>query len=131
MTVGKHNLIRYRNGRTPDDEDGLENKVHGDPVENGSDSHGLSEVEAAKDGPVGEPLLVVVGAGRLDGLDGEVGRERPADQVGDGRREAEHVEEDEHDRARAQGEHTVRLGNLGLLLDLPQDRVLVQLSPVN
>ncbi len=94
----------------------------------GTDGHGLGEVEATKDGPVGEPLLVIVGARRLDGLDGEVSRERPADQVRDGRGQAEHVEEDERDRARAEREHTVRLGHLRLLLDLPQDRVLVELT---
>lgn len=47
--------------------------------------------------PVREPLLVVIGAGRLDGLDGEVGGEDPADEVGDGLGEAEHVEEDQDD----------------------------------
>lgn len=106
---------------TPDDQDRLEDKVHGDPVKNGADRDRLEEVHAAKDGlscvstnslprqplpaafernsayPVREPLLVVIGAGRLDGLDGEVGGEGPADEVGDGLGETEHVEEDQDD----------------------------------
>lgn len=47
--------------------------------------------------PVSQPLLVVVGAGGLDSLDGEVGGEGPADEVGDGGSEAEQIQEDEGD----------------------------------
>lgn len=49
--------------------------------------------------PVGQPLLVVVGRRGLDGLDREVGRETPADDVGDERSETEGVEEDKEDGA--------------------------------
>lgn len=98
---------------TPNGEESLEDKPHGDPVEDGSETEGLGEVEGAEDDlglgagslghvsthPVGQPLLVVVGAGRLDGLDREVGGKGPTDEVGDGLGEAEDVEEDQGDGA--------------------------------
>lgn len=34
---------------TPDDEQALEDKPHGDPVEDSSEAHGLGEVERAED----------------------------------------------------------------------------------
>lgn len=49
--------------------------------------------------PVGEPLLVIILAGGLERVNGEISGQTPADQVGHGLSEAEHVEEDEDDRA--------------------------------
>lgn len=49
--------------------------------------------------PVSQPLLVIVGRGALDSLDRQVSGQSPADEVGDGRGEAKHVEKDQYDRA--------------------------------
>lgn len=54
----------------------------------------MNERSTTKTYPVSKPLLVVIGARRLDSLDGEVSGEGPTDKVGDGGSEAEHVEED-------------------------------------
>lgn len=93
--------------------------------------------------PVSEPLLVVVRAGRLDSLDGEVSGKSPADQVGHGRGEAEHVEEDEddgtalsayistrnwsHDSRDGKTENAVCLGNLRSGFNVTEDGVFVEL----
>ena len=69
---------------TPDGEQSLEDKPHWDPVEDGTETHGFTEVETSKDDPVGEPLLVIVGTWALDSLDREVGWESPSDEVGNG-----------------------------------------------
>lgn len=84
---------------TPDGEKGLENKVHRNPVENRPQTHGLDEVKRTKDDPIGQPLLVIVGLRRLNGQDGKISGESPADEVGDGLGKAKHIEEDEKDRA--------------------------------
>ena len=52
-----------------------------------------------KSHPVSQPLLVIVGRGALDSLDRQVSGQSPADEVGDGRGEAKHVEKDQYDRA--------------------------------
>jgi len=62
-------------------------------------SAGSNEKGRGWTNPVSQPLLVVVGSWRLDGLDGEVSRERPSDEVGHGLSEAEEVEEDQSDGA--------------------------------
>jgi hypothetical protein len=98
---------------TPDGEDGLEDKVERDPVEDSSDTHRLDKVKTAKDDlvvslrfaegllayPVGEPLLVVVGSWALESVDREISGQSPTNQVGYGLSEAKHVEEDQDDRA--------------------------------
>jgi hypothetical protein len=57
-------------------------------------------VESAKlTYPIGQPLLVIVRAGALDSLNREVCGKSPTDKIRDGRSEAEHVEEDEDNRA--------------------------------
>jgi len=65
----------------PDDEEGLEGKVPGDIVEDDTEGEGFEEVEEAKDYPVGEPLDVIVGRWRFDGLEGEVGGQTPTHEV--------------------------------------------------
>lgn len=112
----------------PDGEKGLENKVHRNPVENRPQTHGLDEVERTKDDPIGQPLLVIVGLRRLNGQDGKISGESPADEVGDGLGKAKHIEEDEKDRGETKGDDTVGLGDLGLLLKLTEDWVLVKLG---
>lgn len=55
------------------------------------------------DDPVGQPLLIVAGLGRLESLDGEEGRDGVADETRHGRSERKHVEPDAD-------EETVRCG---------------------
>jgi len=57
----------------PDDKEGLESKVPRDIVEDDTEGEGFEEVEEAKDDPVGEPLYVVMGRGRFNGLERQVG----------------------------------------------------------
>lgn len=112
----------------PDGEKGLENKVHRNPVENRPQTHGLDEVKRTKDDPIGQPLLVIVGLRRLNGQDGKVSGESPADKVGDGLGKAKHIEEDEKDRGETKSDDTIGLGDLCLLLKLTEDGVLVKLG---
>ena len=66
--------------------------------------------------------------GRLDGLEGEVGGEPPANEVGDGRGEGvEAVQEGEQEDA---AEDSVCLGNGRALLKVDEDRVLGELGGV-
>ena len=71
---------------------------------------------------------VVVGRGRLDGFEGEIGGEGPADEVGDdcGERVDEVEESEEGDDA----EDRVGLGYLCALLNVAEDRVLCELRRV-
>ena len=79
-----------------------------------------------EDNPVREPLDIIVVAGGLEGLDGEVGRKSPADELRDGLREGVDEEGDEHERGH--GEEAIGLGDLCPLLELVRDRVLGQLQ---
>ena len=74
-----------------------------------------------KDGehhPVRQPLRVVGGLGRLDGLEGHVGRVDEGDEVGDELGPADDVNEGGEDEA--DGQEEVDLGLAGLLLDFLQ-----------
>lgn len=55
--------------------------------------------EGLTDNPVGQPLLVIVLAGRLQGPTRQECGKSPTDQVRDGRSQTEQVEEDEEDEA--------------------------------
>lgn len=65
----------------PDNEEGLEGEVPRDIVEDDTESEGFEEVEEAKDYPVGEPLYIIMGRGRFDGLEGEVSGQTPTHEV--------------------------------------------------
>lgn len=109
----------------PDDEDGLEGIVPGDVEEDETKGETLHEIEEAKDDPVCEPLDVVVGGRGLDCLEGEIGGEAPAYEVGDGcGKGVEGVEnEEEGDPAK----DDVSLGDLGALLQGDEGGVLGEL----
>jgi len=109
----------------PEDERGLDGEVVRDVVEDGAEGQALDEGEEPEDSPVGEPLGVVILSGGLDGAVGEVGGEGPSDEVGDGEREG--VDEDGGEEEGGGDERAVRLGDLGLGLELVEDRVLAQL----
>ena len=112
----------------PEDEDGLECVIEGDVVEDDGEGKGLEEVEEAKSDPVGEPLDVILVSGRLDGLEGEVGGESPADEIGDGGSEGvyEHKQNEQEGRAN----DAIALGDLCPLLELVQDGVSRELDGV-
>ena len=67
----------------PEDEQRLVCEVPGPIGEHDVERERLDDVEEAEDGPVGDPLGIVMRRGRLDGFQGEVGRGGPADEVGD------------------------------------------------
>ena len=113
----------------PEDEEGLEREVPGEVVEDDAEGEGLEEVEEAEDDPVGEPLDVVGGTRGLEGLDGEVGGEGPADKIGDGGREGvDAVEDGEEEDGTEEG---VALGHLSALLEGVQDGILGELAGVS
>lgn len=109
----------------PDNEHGLERKIPGDVVEQGAERKALEEVEEAKDGPVCEPLDVVLCLWGLDGLEGEVGGEAPADEVGDGCGEG--VDEVEGGEEGEGAEDCVDLGDVRAALEGDEHGVLVEL----
>lgn len=111
----------------PDGEDGLEDKVEGEPVENGTESGRLQKVEETESDPVSQPLLVIVGRGRLDSTDREIGGKSPSNQVGNGRSETEQVEEDQGHKGEGETEDTVSLGDLGLGLEVVEEAVFGEL----
>jgi len=116
----------------PEDEGGLDGEVIGNIVQDEAESHALEEGEETEDGPVGQPLDVVLMTRRLEGAIGEVGWERPSDEVRDG--ESERVDEDGRKEDCAGTESAVSLGHLGLFLELDHDWVsgelLVELANV-
>jgi hypothetical protein len=109
----------------PDDKDCLENIVPGDIVEDKAESKALEEVEEAKDDPVGQPLNVVMRRRGLEGFEGEVGRETPADKVGDGC--SERVDEEEQGDEKESTEDSIVLGDLRALLQGVENRIFSKL----
>jgi len=74
---GKGNIKRktYAEGweLEPDNKERLEGEVPRNIVEDDTEGEGFEEVEEAKYDPVGEPLYVVMGRGRFNGLERQVG----------------------------------------------------------
>lgn len=109
----------------PQDEASLDRKVPWDVVEHKTEGEALEEVEEAKDDPVGEPLDVIVVAGGFYSLDGEVGGQEPAEEVGDrGREGVDRVEEEDEGDAAEEG---IALWDLRALLKGVESRVLCEL----
>lgn len=65
----------------PDNGKGLYGVVPGNVVEDDA-GEGLEESEHAENNPVGEPLDVILRLGALKSLEGEVGGDEEADEVG-------------------------------------------------
>lgn len=65
----------------PEDEDGLKREVPGQVVEDDAEGDALEEVEEAEDGPVRQPLDVILGLGAFNGPKGEIGGESPTDEI--------------------------------------------------
>ena len=123
--VGKNT---YAEGRElePENEQALEGEIPGEVIEHNAEGEALEEVEEAEHDPVREPLDVVLVAGALKGLDGEVGGQSPADEIRDGG--CEGVDRVEDGKENDGTEEGVALGHLGALLERVQDGVLGELA---
>lgn len=110
----------------PHDEGGLEGEIPGEIVEDGAEGKALEEVEETEDDPVRKPLNVILMARGLQRLEGEVGGECPANEVGNGGGEGiEKVEEGDKEDYADEG---IRLGDLRALFEVDQDGVLGELQ---
>jgi hypothetical protein len=109
----------------PENEDGLECVVPREVVKDHSQSEALEEGKEAEDDPIGEPLDIILMLGRLDSPDRKIGRECPADKVGNGSGKCVDKDQKTHKADCASHEH--RLGNLGALLEVKEYRVSRQL----
>lgn len=65
----------------PNNENCLEGVIPGDIVENKTDGETFKEVEEAEYDPVGQPLDVVMRRRGFEGLEGEIGRKTPANEI--------------------------------------------------
>jgi len=109
----------------PDKEDSLEGEVPGEIVEDEAKREALQESEEAVNSPVRQPLSIILVLGCLEGLERQVGGERPADKVGN--RDGERVDEDKEGKDGHGSDNGIRLGDLGLLLKGVERRVLGEL----
>lgn len=100
----------------PNKEADLDEKVKGDPG-NEEGGTGFNNGGGAKDDPIREPLLVVGGAGRVDGLEGHICGVEEGDQVAHELATAN--EEDEAADEEAKGEEEEGLGLAGLFFQFP------------
>lgn len=108
----------------PEEEDGLEEEVEGEPVQEDI-GEGLDDRNESVHGPVGQPLLVILLLGGLEGLEGTVGGVDEAEEVGE--ELAGKVEEDHQEDEGSGTEGQVGLGNTSGSLKLDQLGDLVQL----
>jgi len=108
----------------PEDEHGLEDVVKGDPVDERVRKE-FDNLDETEDGPIGQPLLVVLRGWGLDSLEGGIGRVDPADQVG--QEVTGQVEEDGDEQGGGSAQNEGDLGNLDLVLNLVEPRVLAEL----
>lgn len=109
----------------PKDESGLEGEVPREIVQNGAEGETLEEVEETENDPVRKPLNVILVARGLECLEGQVGRECPTNEVGNGGGKG--VEEVEKGDKEDDANKGVRLGDLRALLKVDENRVLREL----
>jgi len=116
----------------PEDEQGLEEEIKGNPVDERVRKE-FDNLDETKDSPIGQPLLVVLIGRGLDSLEGGIGRIDPADQVG--QEVTGQVEEDGDEQGGGGTQNEGDLGDLDLGLNLVEPRVLgellVELAVVN
>lgn len=100
----------------PERENRLERKIPREIIQHHALRERLQKVKEAEHDPVREPLDVVRVAGALDGLDGEVRGEAPAEEVRDGLREGvDGVQDEEEGDAAEEG---VGFGDLRRLFEV-------------
>jgi hypothetical protein len=82
--VRERRVCTYTSDRElqPEHKDGLEGEVSGNVVQDDATGKALEEVEESEDGPVSEPLDVILRGRGLDGLEREIGGGNQADEVG-------------------------------------------------
>ena len=75
--------LAYSEGRElePENEESLEGEVPWEVIEDDTESERLDKVEETKDRPVSQPLDVILRSRCLEGLEGQVGRECPTEEV--------------------------------------------------
>lgn len=108
-----------------EEEDGLEEPVEGDPVEDGVAPE-LNDGEGGVDNPVSEVLGVVLGALGLEGLEGVVAGDDEGGKVGKELANAANVDEDQKEVEKDNAKDTVGLGDAGLGLELLEGREAVK-----
>ena len=74
----------------PKEKDSLDWEVPREVIEDHAEGGTFDKIEEGENDPVCEPLNIVIGGRRLDGSEGEEGRDNKADQIGDGCRKGIH-----------------------------------------
>jgi hypothetical protein len=110
--------------REPQEEDELEDKVEGKPVDNVDKA--FQDSEEGEDDPVGKPLGVVVGVVCEESAERVVAGNDEASKVG--QKLATHVEDNEEEVEGSEANDTIGFGNASLLLEVVEGGVLGQLS---
>lgn len=111
----------------PEEEKSFDSEIPWEVVQHNSQGDTLGDVEETEDNPVCQPLYVILHTWRLDGLEGQVSRQTPANEVGDG--VGEGVEQEEEAKEDNGAERCVAFGDLGALLERVRDRVFRELQP--
>jgi hypothetical protein len=106
----------------PQDQDELEDIVEWEPVDGIDDA--LEDGKESIDNPVRQPLSIINLATAKPGLERVVPRDDEASEVDE--ELASDVEEDEEEVESDEAEEDIDLGNVGLLLEIVEDRVLAK-----
>jgi len=109
----------------PENKEGLECIVEWEVVKDWSQGKALEEVEESEYDPIGKPLNVILVLRRLDSLDGKIGRECPANEVGNWSSKSIDKDEESHKSDTASNEG--RLGDLSTLLEVVEHGVFSEL----
>jgi hypothetical protein len=110
--------------RQPQEEDELEDKVEGEPVNDADEA--LEHGEEGKYDPVGEPLGIIGGSTRKQGVERVVAGDDESSQVG--KELAAKVENDEEEVESTRANKSIRLGHAGLPFEVGDGGVLGELS---
>jgi len=104
----------------PEDKDELESVVEWEPID-GVDGT-FKDSKESKDNPVCEPLSIVSLVNAEQGFQRVISRNHKSSNIG--KELASNVEEDEEEVGCDNTEEDVDLGNIGLLLEVVEDRIL-------
>jgi len=109
----------------PENKEGLECIEPWEVVKDCSQGKALEEGEEAEYDPIGKPLNIILMLRRLDSLDGKIGRECPANEVGNWSGKSIDKDEERHESDSASNEG--RLGDLSTLLEVVEHGVFREL----
>jgi hypothetical protein len=110
----------------PKDEQGLEREVPREVIQKGTKGKALCKIEEAENDPIGQPLCVIVVSRWLKGLEREVRRKTPSNEIGGG--SSEGVDEVKEGEERDSTKKGVCLWYLNTLLQAYEYRILGQLE---